>query len=232
MQFEIEQWLKRLTEQLENTFGRRLLYVGLGGSFARGEATEESDIDVNIVLDRLNAEDLIVYRKLIGRMPEHERSCGFICGKKEMEAWPRHELFQFMQGSVVIHGTLKGIVAPPTREEIRENILNTSSLIYHEACHRYIFSEDPSGEAQMLKPAYKLAFFILQEYIFLMEDAYFPTKRELQARLEGEDKTMIETLMNWESYEGARKAAPDKCFFELAGWAGNMMTRAMRIEGL
>ena len=43
---DIEDYTKRLTEELKKKFGKRLLYVGLQGSYLRGEATSESDIDI------------------------------------------------------------------------------------------------------------------------------------------------------------------------------------------
>ena len=42
-----------------------LLFVGLQGSYARGEATEASDIDVVVVLDELYFADLLKYRDML-----------------------------------------------------------------------------------------------------------------------------------------------------------------------
>ena len=46
---DIADYTKRLTEELKMKFGKRLLYVGLQGSYLRGEATPESDIDIMLV---------------------------------------------------------------------------------------------------------------------------------------------------------------------------------------
>lgn len=43
--------LKQLRAALEQRFGSRLLRLRLFGSYARGEADEDSDVDVPIVLD-------------------------------------------------------------------------------------------------------------------------------------------------------------------------------------
>ncbi|MFQ6047058.1 MAG: nucleotidyltransferase domain-containing protein, partial [Gemmatimonadales bacterium] len=45
--------LRRLKEGLSTLYGDRLKGVYLFGSYARGEADDESDIDVLIVLDRI-----------------------------------------------------------------------------------------------------------------------------------------------------------------------------------
>ena len=54
MQLSIEDWMKDLTEKLKRQFGQRLLFVGLQGSYQRGEATADSDIDVVVLLDTLS----------------------------------------------------------------------------------------------------------------------------------------------------------------------------------
>ena len=46
---DIEDYLARIIRALQQTFGQRLLYVGLQGSYFRGEADDNSDIDVMVV---------------------------------------------------------------------------------------------------------------------------------------------------------------------------------------
>ena len=48
-------WLKELLAALDETFDSRVWFVGLQGSYARGEATDSSDLDVVVILDRLQA---------------------------------------------------------------------------------------------------------------------------------------------------------------------------------
>jgi len=47
--------LMQLQEELEKIYGSRLKKVYLFGSYARGEADEDSDIDVAVVLDRVSS---------------------------------------------------------------------------------------------------------------------------------------------------------------------------------
>ena len=56
---DINDYTNRLTEELKTKFGDRLLYVGLQGSYLRGEATLESDIDIMLVLDEIHAKGKI-----------------------------------------------------------------------------------------------------------------------------------------------------------------------------
>lgn len=48
---KIPEVLKEFREEIENLYGKRLKSIILYGSWARGDATEESDIDVLIVLE-------------------------------------------------------------------------------------------------------------------------------------------------------------------------------------
>ncbi len=231
MEAETRRWLDVYVSRVRDAFGNRLLYAGCNGSQARGEATAASDIDVNIVLDRLAGDDLVKYRALARAAAGNRKICGFICGRAEMQAWPRHEIFQFTQGSVTLFGTLEGMAAPPSKSEIWENILNTASGIYHLVCHSFIYGGDPAQAAEGLFEAYKLAFFVLQEWAYVTKDAYMPTKKELLKALRRENRAVLETLMNWDDLKADRKEAPEKYFFALMGWAGDMMQSAAGKRG-
>ena len=71
---EIESWMNELAEQLTRTFGARLLFLGLQGSYGRGEATEQSDIDVVTVLDTVHRTDLDTYRTVVRALPEGDKT--------------------------------------------------------------------------------------------------------------------------------------------------------------
>ena len=55
MSEHIRHLLARLRGRLEDTYGARLRGLYLYGSFARGNEDAESDVDVIIVLDRIDA---------------------------------------------------------------------------------------------------------------------------------------------------------------------------------
>ncbi|MBR2927362.1 MAG: nucleotidyltransferase domain-containing protein, partial [Clostridia bacterium] len=50
---EITAWMKEFLQTLNQTFANRVWFVGLQGSYGRGEATETSDIDIVVILDQL-----------------------------------------------------------------------------------------------------------------------------------------------------------------------------------
>ena len=55
---DIKIWMECFTELLRETFGERIYFVGLQGSYGRGEATEASDVDTVVVLDKLTTYDI------------------------------------------------------------------------------------------------------------------------------------------------------------------------------
>ncbi len=52
--FKIEDYIDNLILKLRDSFGERLTYVGLQGSYLRNEATSDSDIDIMAVIDKLS----------------------------------------------------------------------------------------------------------------------------------------------------------------------------------
>ena len=60
-----ELYTHQLTQMLKKAFQNRLRYVGLQGSYMRGEAKENSDIDIMVVIQDLNIADLKLYRNMI-----------------------------------------------------------------------------------------------------------------------------------------------------------------------
>ena len=84
---EITGWMKGFLQKLDNIFGKRVFFVGLQGSYGRGEATETSDIDVVVILDELTVMDLQTYSAMLDTLPHRELICGFLSGKDEIMNW-------------------------------------------------------------------------------------------------------------------------------------------------
>lgn len=59
--FDMEVYLQKLLAACQQAFGADLLYMGLQGSWRRGEATEHSDIDVVVVLETFGTEQMRTY---------------------------------------------------------------------------------------------------------------------------------------------------------------------------
>ncbi len=193
MHVQIEQWLNLALKILQERFGKRLLFVGLQGSYNRGEATPDSDIDLVVVLDELQFKDLKIYRSIIERLPYKEKACGFISGKKEIENWSKSDLFQFFYDTKPLVGKLEDIIQPPDVEDIKNSIKTSAETLYHSAVHSFVHSVNYTEDLQNL---YKIVFFVLQAEYFVKIGDYIPTKRELLECLEGIDREILNVCIN------------------------------------
>lgn len=194
--------------------------MGLQGSYRRGEATEASDIDVVCILDKLALDDLARYRALLVGMPQSEKACGFICGRRELAAWPRHELFQFCQETQPYIGDLRALLPPMTREDIRSSVRIGAANLYHELCHCYLYG---ARDAERLRSAYKAAFFLLQVILVLRGNEYPRTQRELARGLAGDDFAVLDVYRNWQTLSSDRAARPDFYYELLLNWCSGVL---------
>ena len=71
---DINIWMQDFLQVLNETFPNRVWFVGLQGSFARGEATETSDIDIVVILDELSAGDIQTYNAMLDTLSHRKLS--------------------------------------------------------------------------------------------------------------------------------------------------------------
>lgn len=133
---DINLWMERFTELLKATFGNRIYFVGLQGSYGRGEATESSDIDVVVILDQLTVDDIKTYSHMIGTLPHRELICGFLSGKDELINWEPSDLFQFYYDTTPIEGSLDELLTRIDKEAVDRAIKTGACNIYH-GCVQY-----------------------------------------------------------------------------------------------
>ena len=191
--FDINAWLDIIIKKLQKEFEQRLLFVGLQGSYNRGEAAQNSDIDLVVILDNLRFEDLKRYRLIIDSMPDKDKSCGFISGKDELQNWSKSDLFQFFYDTKSLYGNLKDIIQPPSIDEIKQSIKISSESLYHASIHSFVHSNNYVEDLQNL---YKSTFFILQAKYFIETKKYIPTKMELLELLNGIDRDILNICIN------------------------------------
>lgn len=77
---DINAWLDEFLQKLNEVFKSRVWFVGLQGSYGRGEATETSDIDVVVILNELTVSDIQTYNDMLDTLPHRELICGFVSG--------------------------------------------------------------------------------------------------------------------------------------------------------
>lgn len=187
---EIERWMAGLREKLTERFGPRLLFLGLQGSYGRGEANEDSDIDVVTVLDRVELSDLDAYRAIVRKMPEGEKACGFLCGVAELRSWPKYDLLAVARDTRDVYGTLAELLPPFGQGDVAEAAAIGASGLYHAAVHTYLYA-DREGWPGFLKEAHKGAFFTLRALRELRTGENVRAKRELLPLLEGDERALL-----------------------------------------
>ena len=106
--------MNELAQRLRAAFGGRLIYLGLQGSYARGEADGQSDLDVMCVLEGLSTADLDAYGRIIRELPWAEKACGFICGREELAAWNPLEIACLLRSTRDWVGSLEALVPENT----------------------------------------------------------------------------------------------------------------------
>lgn len=178
---EIQQWMKGYQQEMGACFGSRIRFIGLQGSYARGEATAESDLDVVLILDQVTAEDLHLYREAVSGLPCRELLCGFVSGSRELAGWSKAELFQFYYDTVGYQGSLDELIAKPAREDAAAAVENGACMIYHTAVHNYVHERD----AETIRQLYKGSVFVLQAWHYVENGCYVHARSELAERLNG-----------------------------------------------
>ena len=188
---DIENYISQLMKSLNIQFGPRLLYVGLQGSYLRGEATDHSDIDIMVIIEGLKACDLEHYRVIIQSLGHFEKSCGFICSKTDLANWNPLELHHLLSTTKDYHGALRDYIPPYGQQDIRNFVKLSINNLYHEICHRYIHAEC-NKQISALAGSYKGVFFILQNLYYLQCGNFIATKGELLPLLDGLNRAVLE----------------------------------------
>ena len=190
----IEEYICSLTLILKERFGTRLSYVGLQGSYLRGEANDDSDIDIMVVIDQLSVTDLMEYRSIIQSMDYYDKSCGFICSKEDLRNWNPLEICNLLHSTKDYYGRLCDLIPDYSEKDIENFVKVSVNNLYHEICHRYIYGDDNKNRSN-LPSAYKTVFFILQNLYYLQTHQFIAAKRELLSLLEGKNHTVLEMSM-------------------------------------
>lgn len=230
-QSEVDQWLADFLKRLRKRFGERLIFVGLHGSWARGEAGTTSDIDTIVVLDLIDSQDLIVFRDIIDAMPDakHLASGGFF-SIPEIQLWPRSELMQFFYGCKTLHGTLTGIEKPRSID-FKEDIRIKASSNLFQARHYLLYPHDRSKVVLKLYYPFKACFYALQSWILLRDGKYIARKEELLDSLSNpEDREVIQVVRDWEQLKPEFEKRPVYYIELLERWSRNMLLRLQAYE--
>lgn len=216
--FDLDDYLRALILGCQSAFGDRLKYVGLQGSYLRGEARENSDIDVMVILNRFSVRDMDIYRDILKKIGFYERSCGFICGREEMAHWNPLEVCQLGHTTKDLFGVLTDYLPPATREDEINYVKLSLGNLYHEICHRYIHADREKNIAK-LRGTCKSAFFLIQNMHYLESGRFILTRRALKEVVSEEDRWVLELGELPDEYDFER------AFANLFDWCQAAFTR-------
>ena len=172
---DIDAWMKSYLQILNETFGNRVWFVGLQGSYGRGEAIEISDIDVVAILDELSTTDIQSYHAMLDTLPHRELICGFLSGKEELMNWEPSDLFQFCHDTTPIKGSLDEVMAVIDESAVNRAIKIGACNVYHGCVHNMLHEKSED----ILRGLYKSASFVVQAIVFKQTGKYIKSQKEL-----------------------------------------------------
>ena len=217
----IDVWLRGFIDAVNATFGDRIWFIGLQGSYARGEATEDSDIDTVLILDDLAVSDIEMYNDMLDALPERNLICGFLAGKTEMLLWEPSDLLQFYYDTKPIQGNLDILLSRIDNTAVSKAIRTGACNIYHSCVHNMLYEKSE----EILIGLLKAASFVVQTIVYKKTGIYCHQKAELLNIVTNDDREIIETFLALKSgtpicfpdvteiiFQWSKKCITSECF--------------------
>ena len=189
---DITVWMPKFLQALNETFGNRVWFVGLQGSYGRGEATETSDIDVVVILDELSAMDIHTYNTMLDVLPHRELICGFLSGKDEILNWESSDLFQFCYDTTPIKGSLDEVLAVVDESAVSRAIKIGACNIFHGCVHNMLHEKSED----ILRGLYKSASFVVQAIVFKQTGSYINHQKGLLQVVSSDERVIVEIFLS------------------------------------
>lgn len=189
---DINAWMKNFLQALDETFGNRVWFVGLQGSYGRDEATKTSDIDIVVILDELSVMDIQTYNNMLDTLSHRELICGFLSGKSEILNWEPSDLFQFYYDTVAIKGSLDEVQAIIDENAVNRAIKIGICNIFHGCVHNMLYEKSE----EILRELYKSASFVVQAIAFKQTGNYIRHQKELIPIVSLDERVIVENFLS------------------------------------
>ena len=194
---DITAWMSTFLQTVNATFRDRVWFVGLQGSYGRGEARDTSDIDVVVILDELAATDIQIYNDMLDTLSHRNLICGFLSGKKEIVNWEPSDLFQFCYDTTPIKGSLDELLAIVDESDVNRAIKIGACNIYHGCVHNMLYEKSED----ILRELYKSASFVVQAIAFKQTRKYVKHQQDLLQVVSFDERLIVETFLNLKNGE-------------------------------
>ena len=196
---DITTWMQKFLHSLNQTFANRVWFVGLQGSYGRGEACDTSDIDIVVILDELTTSDIQKYNAMLNTLPHRELICGFVSGKDELLHWEPSDLFQFYYDTTPIKGSLDELLPLLDKVAVERAIKIGACNIYHGCVHNMLHEKSED----ILRDLYKSASFVVQAIAFKQTGKYVKHQSELRDVVSTDERVIVDTFLNLKNGETA-----------------------------
>ena len=216
---DVSIWMHNFLRTLNETFANRVWFVGLQGSYGRGEATETSDIDIVVILDELSAMDIQTYNRMLDTLSNRELICGFLSGKKEIFNWDPSDLFQFYYDTKPIKGNLDELLPIIDDTAIYKAIKTGVCNIFHGCVHNMLYEKSED----ILRGLYKSAIFVIQAIIFKQTRNYTKHHNEMLNIALPKERMIIEYFLKYRNKEDIDFNVASQYLFE---WSKEWIAKA------
>ena len=210
----INSFMESFKENLLNLFNGNLLFLGLQGSYGRGEAKESSDIDPVIILRQCGKDEILKYRSYIDTLPEKDILCGFVSSIDELRAWESADRAQLILDTKPLYGELTPHCPEITHDDIIRAVQQGACAIHHASSHNILHTRNWS----ILPELYKSARFTIRMKHYLQSGVYVSAFSELYAFVNEKEKTILE----------ARNPDTENDAFTLLEWASDTIKEINR----
>ena len=188
---EITTWINKFLQTLNDSFGDRVWFIGLQGSYGRGEATETSDIDIVVILDELYDLDIKTYNTMLDTLSHRELICGFLSGKNEILNWEPSDLFQFYYDTNPIKGSLDELLLLIDNVAVNRAIKIGACNIFHGCVHNMLYEKSE----EVLRGLYKSASFVIQAICFKQTGNYIIRQKDLLEIVSPDERAIVNTFL-------------------------------------
>lgn len=205
-------WYDGYVQAVHAAFGARIVCIGVQGSQARGEAGPDSDIDMVLILDRMDAADLERYREAVAGLSGREKLCGFVSGRETLRCWDRAELVSFYYDTRPIEGDLDFLLPEIGPAAARRSVHAGACAIYHACAHNLVHAQD----AQVVDELRKAAFFVMRTQYFCRHGVFITGRAALMERLDERSRAVLEAD-DWQASSARLLAWAEKLIIEGEG---------------
>lgn len=216
---DINVWMNDFLQKLNDVFSSRVWFVGIQGSYGRGEAKASSDIDVVVILNELSASDIQAYSNMLDTLPHRELICGFLSGKDEILNWETSDLFQFYHDTAPIKGSLDELLPLIDKTAVNRAIKIGAGNIYHGCVHNMLHEKSED----VLRGLYKAASFVVQAIAFKQTGSYIKLQSQLLKAALVDERRIIETFLKCKNNESIGFDEASQMLFEWSKkWIKNL----------